>query len=564
MRSLLAATTLLVLGCSSAAGRDAPTADAGVASEIAAPPVDAVAKPGPCDDHNACTFDQADPGGCIHAELPCYDGDPCTQDVCTPAGGCQFLAVYTCDDGDFCTDDVCQHGYGCTHNPHVCASDGNVCTKDVCKSGKCQAIAVSDGGACEAGLCAAGVCTAKNDCPGGPWQRLVGGKQNGGADSLAVLPDGTWLSAGSTSAANQPNTAATWLVHITAQGKLLSKSAIAPGTGTSRILALPGGDVILAGSIDSPPSYTRWLARATPDGQLLWQWSVPASGAWGTLNSVVLADDQLLASGWAGGEKTSGWLGRFSLSGQLLSESLPPGEARDVAVPPSGGVVLAGRLISNGSVEGAWLARLDMAGSILWQKTLGGPNGDYFQRVLALPDGGLLLLGETNGGKGSPGSSGAWLVRTDGAGNVLWMQTGSQPFASGYSLAATDGGFVIAGRNNSYPKSLGWLWRVDAQGQTAWQRTLPGPSSQFLATVRPLPDGHLALAGTISSEPGSDVSAWTSDVFLARTDAFGHLDCSAPCTTLANCDDGDPCTADSCEAPAGCQHAASPAGCSGG
>ncbi|MCB9738209.1 MAG: hypothetical protein H6747_03005 [Deltaproteobacteria bacterium] len=124
----------------------------------------------PCDDGDACTvLDACIDSDCIGATLTCKDASPCTADSCDTIEGCIFAPVDSdCDDGSACTtDDTCVQGackgspvsagdcldgnpctadscddvVGCTHTPtnNVC-DDGDPCTKgDFCTAGACVA-----------------------------------------------------------------------------------------------------------------------------------------------------------------------------------------------------------------------------------------------------------------------------------------------------------------------------------------------------------------------------------------------------------------------------------------
>src|SRR5256885_492802 len=67
-----------------------------------------------------------------------------------------------------------------------------------------------------------------------------------------------------------------------------------------------------------------------------------------------------------------------------------------------GGFIAAGWSGSNdGDVSGnhgnidAWIVKLDAAGNLVWQKSLGGSLGDYFESVQQTADGGFIAAGET-------------------------------------------------------------------------------------------------------------------------------------------------------------------------
>jgi hypothetical protein len=120
----------------------------------------------PCDDGNACSVgDDCAGGGCAAGVLAqCDDDNPCTDDSCDPASGCvNTFNQAPCDDGNACTaEDVCVEGF-CGGGPAAC-DDQNSCTDDLCKpflgcvhvpnSGTCN-----DGDPCTINeACKAGVC----------------------------------------------------------------------------------------------------------------------------------------------------------------------------------------------------------------------------------------------------------------------------------------------------------------------------------------------------------------------------------------------------------------------
>ena len=121
-----------------------------------------------CDDKNPCTDDSCDAKkGCIYTAnfAPCEDGDTCTLlDKCADAS-CKAGAPKKCDDGQSCTVDTCDKMKGaCVFSAlpkegSSCDADGSVCTvTDVCKAGKCSAGKAKncdDGNGCTTDSCGA-------------------------------------------------------------------------------------------------------------------------------------------------------------------------------------------------------------------------------------------------------------------------------------------------------------------------------------------------------------------------------------------------------------------------
>jgi hypothetical protein len=136
---------------------------------------------GDCDDASACsTGDTCVNGKCVGDKVTCDDGNPCTADSCDPKVGCQAKpqdgpacddgsvctvgdsckgglclpgATTACDDGNSCTTDGCDPKSGCIAKPNqVACNDGSVCTVgDTCADGKCaggKAVTCNDGNPC--------------------------------------------------------------------------------------------------------------------------------------------------------------------------------------------------------------------------------------------------------------------------------------------------------------------------------------------------------------------------------------------------------------------------------
>ena len=84
-----------------------------------------------------------------------------------------------------------------------------------------------------------------------------------------------------------------------------------------------------------------------------------------------------------------------------------------------GGYVICGYSNSKGtgSYDG-YLVRTDDTGAVVWEKYFGGFDWDKFYDVELTPDGGFMLVGETN--SFGAGDADAWIVKTDSLGNLEW------------------------------------------------------------------------------------------------------------------------------------------------
>ena len=96
--------------------------------------------------------------------------------------------------------------------------------------------------------------------------------------------------------------------------------------------------------------------------------------------------------------------------------------------------------------------RLAEDGSILWQKTYGGTGNDYGYRIRVTADGGFVLLCNSNTFTGSVQN--LWILKLNVDGSVAWQKTvitSIDPSWSdiaeipggGYAYAPPDGKFVL-------------------------------------------------------------------------------------------------------------------------
>ncbi len=114
-----------------------------------------------CDDKNACTADSCDPTkGCVftNTAAACDDQNACTSGDLCGGGKCAGTGVTNCDDKNVCTTDSCDVVNGCQHlNVDGNCDDGSLCTQnDKCGGGLCVAgapLPCNDNNSCTTDSC---------------------------------------------------------------------------------------------------------------------------------------------------------------------------------------------------------------------------------------------------------------------------------------------------------------------------------------------------------------------------------------------------------------------------
>lgn len=139
-----------------------------------------------------------------------------------------------------------------------------------------------------------------------------------------------------------------------------------------------------------------------------------------------------------------------------------------VASTTDGGYIITGVTgpIDSGP-EDALLIKTDSNGTVLWNKTYGGPNYDEGYSVSQAKDGGYIIVGWT---RIEESNINAWLIKTDKDGIEQWNKTfGGLSDSIGYdSCRSIEGGYIITGNIGLSCR----LIKIDENGNEQWNKTL--------------------------------------------------------------------------------------------
>ncbi|MBC8047763.1 MAG: hypothetical protein H7Y00_13280, partial [Fimbriimonadaceae bacterium] len=184
------------------------------------------------------------------------------------------------------------------------------------------------------------------------------------------------------------------------------------------------------------------------------------------------------------------------------------------------------------------------APDIEWQNTIGSSNYDFLTDISQTSDGGYIMggysIGPISGDKteGEIGADDYWIVKVNAAGTVEWENTiGGFNYDKFYSIEETlDGGYIIGGHSLSGSGAdktesniFGydyWVVKLNATGVIEWQNTIGGSGNDMLYNAQPTSDGGYILAGTSDSGISGDKTedrVGNTDYWVVKLDADGNI-----------------------------------------
>ncbi len=464
-----------------------------------------------------------------------------------------------------CTLDGCDPYSGCAHGPAGC-SDNNPCTIDTCIKNACKSKPAPDGLLCPlgSGTCARGTCVADN-CPDGTQLGAfaLDGLKGFEPIHLAQLGSNQIAAIGHT----YSGTSGQWqqrvaVIDLQAKGVAMHEAPgwqSVPAANAARRGS--DGSVLLCGEKPGKSQTFAWFGRSKGMAPpVVLDFDSPNRRSCFHLQPT--PDGGALLSGWAETESnvfSTTWLGRVDANDKVLWNSvinLNKYNMVTAAVAPATGQAVAAAYGEAGSYGQAdsRLLWLDGQGTTVATVQLDATLYLDVRALIARPSGAITAIA---GLKNATTAVGMACLRLDAAGNLLWSKAN---LPAGYLMVAeptATGDLLVISAPQGGPK---WLIGLNDQDEVAWQTEMNLGGQDLATDVIALADGRLAVAG-LSTPSKNGVYTTYASAWLGLADAWGHLGCKAagPCAGLTSCDDGDPCTADSCVNPGGCAHVALPA-----
>ena len=386
------------------------------------------------------------------------------------------------------------------------------------------------------------------------WQKSLGSTGTDGGKSVSVnTSDGGIIVAGY-STGNDGDVSGNhggfdaWVAKLDGNGVLQwQKSFGGSGEdGATGVAIAADGSIIIAGYSTSNNGDVSgnhgdrdfWVAKLDKNGVLQWQKSLGGSLLDTATGVAIAADGSIIVAGYSqstdgdvsgnhGG--TDAWVVKLNGNGALQWQKALGGtggdEAYGIVVASDGSIIVAGDSNSNnGDVSGnhggrdVWVVKLDGAGILKWQKSLGGTGYDLGYNVSLTSSNDIILSGDTESDDGDVSSNHGfadfWVVKLDGNGALKWEKTlGGTGYdvPNGGNLVTPDGGIIVAGYSQSNDGDVSgnhggtdfWIIKLDENGMLKWQQSFGGTSAEDINGISSTPGGDIIMTGYSLSNNGN-------------------------------------------------------------
>ncbi len=310
--------------------------------------------------------------------------------------------------------------------------------------------------------------------------------------------------------------------------------------------------------------YDIWVVKINGTGTIEWEQTYGGSSHESIKSSIPTSDGGFLLGGYTDsndGDIQSGnhgesdyWIVKINSTGTIEWEQTYGGSSYEsiMSIVPisDGGYLLGGYTQSNdGDIQSGnhgpldyWIVKINSTGTIEWEQTYGGSEGEVIYSTTPTTDDGYLLGGYTqsNDGDIQSGNNGGgdfWIVKINSTGTIEWEQTygGSLYDELLSTTPTTDGGYLLGGYTQSndgdiQSGNLGykdyWVVKINSTGTIEWEQTYGGSLYDELQSTIPTPDGGFLLGGFTWSNDGDIQSGnhGESDYWIVKMNSTGSIE----------------------------------------
>lgn len=259
-----------------------------------------------------------------------------------------------------------------------------------------------------------------------------------------------------------------------------------------------------------------WIFKIDVNGTLLWSEAYASSSYNSFFDAVEAPNGDIIAVGRKGSDALAV---RYDSNGNQVWEQTYGGSEFDGAwgiVEDQGNFVLAGVTVSsdgdvseNFGLGDVWVVKIDGAGNILWEKAYGGTGGEGANEITKTNDGGYAICLESKSIDGvfahplGIDEDNTWTLKIDANGTFQWSTSTGFPGTDRPNtiIESSTGDLLVGGvRWSDAPFYKSFIVsKLSANGEIAWQKELDGDANGEVNGIVETPNGDFLLMGSALS-----------------------------------------------------------------
>lgn len=361
------------------------------------------------------------------------------------------------------------------------------------------------------------------------FQFTIGGTNDELTRSIIRSNDNAYIFAGETRSFGA-GLSDMYIVKFTSSGSLAWKNAIG-GTGNDvamSVIQTTDGGFALAGYTNSygAGDYDFYIVKVSSAGVLQWSKTIGGSGAEYAYSIEQTNDGGFISAGFTstyGSGDADAFFVKLDGSGNLLwSKTVGRSfedQAYSVILTSDGGFAATGESHFGGGNADMYIIKLDGSGNLQWTRTVGGSNNDRAWNIIQTSDGGYGIAGWGNS-YGS-GNYDMYCAKLDINGSLLWTRTlgGGNDESASSIIQMSDGGYLVTGGSNSFSGNNDNIYsaKLDANGVYLWSRIVGGANYEEGTSMINTPDGGFLIGGCTNS-----FGIGGKDMFAVKFDSSGY------------------------------------------
>ncbi|MBI5206727.1 MAG: choice-of-anchor D domain-containing protein [Candidatus Firestonebacteria bacterium] len=358
------------------------------------------------------------------------------------------------------------------------------------------------------------------------WAKTFGEYGDDEAKSIQQTSDGGYIIVGNSDSYGEDESDI-WVIKLNSDGAIEWQkiySCICYDEASSIQQTSDGGYIVAGITHDNENGYRIWILKLDSNGLVIWQNAYGETGDDYSYSIQQTADGGYIVAGETIGETSDIWILKLDSNGSITWQKTYDNsydEVSSIRQTADGGYIIAGNS-TIGYGFSYWILKLDSYGAIEWQKAYGetGGYGDANSIQQTTDNNGNVDGYIVAGNMSGYGSSDIWILKLNLDGTIAWQKSYSGSFSvEAYTIEqTTDRGYVVAGEITGYSNSDILIFKLNSDGTIAWQKAYGGEYNDTAQSIQQTSDGGYIVGGSTYS-----FGAGNSDIWILKLNTNGEI-----------------------------------------